>query len=267
VRDQEEAVTITLLVIGGGLGAIAAFAPRVEGIVEFGKDGFKFPVRARSAEKQIQQGKLIDADDLSKTLEDIKAALSPVGTPTITQEPPRAMSSGETEPDSVRAHTDTSAESAAPPAQRKVSLVDDAVVEMLALTAEERNLVRAEVVRMGHPDFREESDPRAIRRGDAGRSYRVHKVPQSNIRLWYRRLDKRNKPNPRPSLWFSSRKRNRTARDPREEGTPLCGAPLPGPGPGSAAVADGRGNRADGGMLLGVLHPVVVTDVSLRGAS
>lgn len=42
-------------------------------------------------------------------------------------------------------------------------------------------------------------------------------------------------------------------------------APL-GRGCGSAAVAEGRGYWADGGLLLDVLHPVVVTNVSLRRA-
>jgi len=43
-------------------------------------------------------------------------------------------------------------------------------------------------------------------------------------------------------------------------------APLLRRGCGSAAIAEGRGDRADGGMLLDVVHPVVVTNVSVRGA-
>jgi hypothetical protein len=46
----------------------------------------------------------------------------------------------------------------------------------------------------------------------------------------------------------------------------LVGAPLPGQGCSSAAVAHDWGDRADGGVLLDVNHPVVVTKVSLRGA-
>jgi hypothetical protein len=39
---------------------------------------------------------------------------------------------------------------------------------------------------MSRPDFQTDLDLRATRRGDAGRSYRMHRVPESDIRLWYR---------------------------------------------------------------------------------
>ena len=70
-----------------------------------------------------------------------------------------------------------------------MQLVDDAVVTIATLTNHERVQVQTEIARMSHPDFREEDEPRAIRAGDQGRSYRVHKVPDSNLRLWYRPLN------------------------------------------------------------------------------
>src|SRR5262249_23863288 len=48
-----------------------------------------------------------------------------------------------------------------------------------------------------------------------------------------------------------------------KRGCRLCGTPS-SQGSGSAAVAEGRGDRAGGGTLLDVLHPLVVTNVSLR---
>jgi hypothetical protein len=45
----------------------------------------------------------------------------------------------------------------------------------------------------------------------------------------------------------------------------VCGRPLL-VDCGSAAVAEGRGGRANAGVLLDVMHPVVVANVGLRGA-
>ncbi|OHU35945.1 hypothetical protein BKG80_19720 [Mycobacteroides chelonae] len=69
-----------------------------------------------------------------------------------------------------------------------MQIVQDAVVALSTLTMNERNQTQAEIARMNRLDFDERSDPRAIRTGDQGRSYRVHKVPGTNIRLWYRPL-------------------------------------------------------------------------------
>ncbi|OBB90340.1 hypothetical protein A5779_26285 [Mycolicibacterium peregrinum] len=70
-----------------------------------------------------------------------------------------------------------------------MQLVDDAVVTMATLSNAEVGLVRTEIARMSNPGFREEDDPRAIRPGDQGRSYRVRKVPGTDLRLWYRPLN------------------------------------------------------------------------------
>ena len=51
-----------------------------------------------------------------------------------------------------------------------------------------------------------------------------------------------------------------------KKGRPYAGRPFLVEVSGSAAVAEGRGDRADGGLLLDVVHPLVVTNVSLRGA-
>ncbi len=51
-----------------------------------------------------------------------------------------------------------------------------------------------------------------------------------------------------------------------KKGRPYAGRPFLGRGCGSATVAEGRGDRTDGGLLLDVVHPLVVTNVSLRGA-
>jgi hypothetical protein len=50
----------------------------------------------------------------------------------------------------------------------------------------EQVLVRTEVASMSRPDFQTDLDLRATRPGDAGRSYRMHRVPEADIRLWYR---------------------------------------------------------------------------------
>jgi hypothetical protein len=82
------------------------------------------------------------------------------------------------------------------PNRRRVILVDDAVIKLATLDAAEQSLVQAEIARMSNPDFRPESDQRGHRRGGGGRAYYVHTVPKSNLRLWYRQLDKRNPTDP-----------------------------------------------------------------------
>jgi hypothetical protein len=171
-------------VVGGVIGAgvilagLAAFFPRIQGVLKLGKN-IEIPVAASDAEKQIKQGRVVDEDELeaamkaleetlSRTAKAIEETLSrhnapQVGTPTVTQGPPS-------------------------PKRRSVALVDDAVVAMVQLEPSEQVRVRKEIARMSRPDFREEDDPRAIRAGDQGRSYRVHRVPETNLRLWYRPL-------------------------------------------------------------------------------
>lgn len=170
LKGLHAAVAIFLVIAGGGLAILAAFWSRVQGPVGFTRDGFSIPINAANrAEKQIEQGRLVDENKLEAASKALEEALSRyntsrVGTPTVTQGPPSA------------------------PTNRSVALVDDAVVTMATLDPREHALVRNEIARMSRSDFREEDDPRAIRAGDQGRSYRVHNVPNSNLRLWYRPL-------------------------------------------------------------------------------
>ena len=153
---------------------LAAFYSRVDGIVELGL--LKIPmVKARRAEKQVEQGQVVAGTNLEaagKALEETLSRynLSQFGTPTVTQEP---------------AFSDTNANRGPRPG-RDVLLVEDAVFTMATLTPHEQVLVRTEVARMSRPDFRTDLDPRATRPGDAVRSYRMHRVPEADIRLWYR---------------------------------------------------------------------------------
>lgn len=83
------------------------------------------------------------------------------------------------------------------PNRRNVILVDDAVIRMATLNLREQSLIQAEIARMSNLDFRPEADLQGHRRGGGGRAYFVHKVTGSpNLRLWYRRLDKRSPDDP-----------------------------------------------------------------------
>jgi hypothetical protein len=70
-----------------------------------------------------------------------------------------------------------------------VQLLDDAVATMATLSNYERVQVQTAIARMSSAGFQERLDPRAIRAEDQGRTYYVHRVPNTNIRLWYRPLD------------------------------------------------------------------------------
>lgn len=179
-------VAIFLIIVGGGLVILAAFWSRVNGPVGLTKDGFSIPIDAANrAEQQLQQGKVVDADDTLGIVDTFEAVLSQHGARAVKEgQPPREIAPPQQEPEQEP--------TAEPPRWRlgrNVQLVDDAVVTIATLTNHERVQVQTEIARMSHPDFREEDDPRAIRAGDQGRSYRVHKVPDSNLRLWYRPLN------------------------------------------------------------------------------
>jgi hypothetical protein len=181
LKGVPEAVAIFVVIVGFALVVLAGFWSRAKK-VKLGKDGFELELDA--AEKKLQQGDLVDADNVPAAVEAVKEAVSQFGTPTVSQGP--------------------SPEGIAPPEQpeselpderrpwrlgRNVVLVDDAVVTMAKLENAEAVQVQVEIARMSHPDFREEDDPRAIRSGDQGRSYRVHTVPGTDLRLWYRPLN------------------------------------------------------------------------------
>ena len=160
---------------------LAAFYSHIDGIVELGL--LKIPmVKARRAEKQIEQGQVVAGNNLEHARKALEEALSrynvsQTGTPTLTRQPaPSEME---------RESSDTNADRGPRPG-RNVLLVEDAVFTMATLTPHEQVLVRTEVARMSRPDFRTDLDLRATRRDDAPRSYRMHRVPECDIRLWYR---------------------------------------------------------------------------------
>jgi hypothetical protein len=188
------------VLVGLLLVVLAAFYSHVDGIVELGL--LKIPmVKARRAEKQIEQGQLVAEDNLEGARNALEEALSrynvsQFGTATVTQEPALSETEGTPNADAERASsestTDTERESSYTNADRgprlghNVLLVEDAVITMATFTPHQQVLVRTEVARMSRPDFQTHLDLRATRPSDTGRSYRMHRVPESDIRLWYR---------------------------------------------------------------------------------
>jgi hypothetical protein len=188
------------VLVGLLLVVLAAFYSHIDGIVELGL--LKIPmVKARRAEKQIEQGQVVAGNNLEGARKALEEALSrynvsQFGTPTVTQEPalsetedtPNAdaePASSESTGDTERESSDTNADRG-PRLGRNVLLVENAVFTMATLTPHEQVLVRTEVARMSRPDFHTDLDLRATRPRDAGRSYRMHRVPEADIRLWYR---------------------------------------------------------------------------------
>ena len=188
------------VLVGLLLVVLAAFYSHIDGIVELGL--LKIPVvKARRAEKQIEQGQVVAGNNLEGARKALEEALSrynvsQFGTPTVTQEPalsetedtPNAdaePASSESTGDTERESSDTNADRG-PRLGRNVLLVENAVFTMATLTPHEQVLVRTEVARMSRPDFQTDLDLRATRPRDAGRSYRMHRVPEADIRLWYR---------------------------------------------------------------------------------
>jgi hypothetical protein len=173
------------------LGVLAAFYSRVDGIVELGL--LKMPmVKVRRAEKQIEQGQVVAGDNLEGARKALEEALSrynvsQFGTPTATQQPALSETDDTPNADAEPASSESSGDAdRGPRLGRNVLLVEDAVFTMATLTPHEQVLVRTEVARMSRPDFQTDLDLRATRPGDAGRSYRMHRVPEADIRLWYR---------------------------------------------------------------------------------
>jgi hypothetical protein len=171
LKGLPDAVAIAMLLLGGSLVALAAFWSRIQGTVELSKDGLKFPVGAVDrGEKQLEQSKVVDAESIGQRVEALEWLLRAETWPPIF--------GGTVLPSAP-----------AGPQTRNVQLVDDAVATMLTLTDRERTQVEAEIARISQLDFQVGADPRAIRPGDHGRSYHVHKVPDTTIRLWYRQSD------------------------------------------------------------------------------
>jgi hypothetical protein len=169
--DKDWKATGGVLGFGVLLALCGCFYSRIDGIVQF--LGLKIPIgRARRAEKQVADGQVVAGADVEGARKAVEEALSKYnvtqfGNATLTQSPPPAQA-------------------------RDVQVVADAVATMATLSDDEADRVEAEIARMSRPDFREESDPRAIRAGDQGRSYRVHMVPKTDLRLWYRPLDEKH---------------------------------------------------------------------------
>ncbi|WP_441961466.1 hypothetical protein [Mycolicibacterium houstonense] len=190
LKGLPELLASLLFIAGVLLAVLAAFWSRIQGTVEFTKDGAKIPIgAARRAEEQAQRGEFVAAEKVPAAVEAVEDAVSQFGTPTVSQLRPhgseeRSPAPRQEEPDS-RAAEEPSRISRG----RNVQLVDDAVVTMATLTDHERSQVQAEIARMSHPDFREEADARGIRVRERGRSYRVHRVPNTDLRLWYRPLN------------------------------------------------------------------------------
>jgi hypothetical protein len=149
-------VLVGLLVV-----VLAAFYPRLDGLVELGL--LKIPaVDARRAEKQLERGMVVAGSDLEATRKALEQTVSRhrdarYGTPAAT---PGA-----------------------------VVIAELAVLVMATLRPDVQLLVHAEIARMGRPDFRPHLDPGPSRPVDAARSYRMHRVPDCDVRLWYRQRD------------------------------------------------------------------------------
>ncbi|MGY4869792.1 hypothetical protein [Mycolicibacterium elephantis] len=209
--EQDDVVAGGFVAAGVLLVLVAAFFPWIEGTIELA--GMKLPVGARRAEKQLEQGKVVDASAAESAWKAIEQTLSefqvtPVDKPPVKPELPPTGAGPERqrprrpEPGELETRSESPgppriparAEPAPPPRRevnartRSVQLVDDAVVTMGTLTADERRSVLTEIARMSGPEFQPESDPKAIRRGDGGRAYHVRRVGGTNLRLWYRPL-------------------------------------------------------------------------------
>ena len=147
------------------LGVLAAFFSRIDRLVELGL--LKIPTgKARRAERQVEQGRVVFGHQLeaaTRALEETLArhhvAPAPSGDPDTGRDRGRGL---------------------------QVLFAEDAVFTMATLAPQEQGLVRAEVAHMSRPGFPMKLDPRATRPGETERSYRMHRVPETDIRLWYR---------------------------------------------------------------------------------
>lgn len=148
------------------VGVLAAFFSRTDRLVELGL--LRLPAgKARRAERKVEQGRVVFGNRLeaaTKALEE-----------TLAHHHVAPASTGDLDA------------GCGPGPGAQVLLAEDAVFTMATLAPQEQVLVRAEVDRMSRPDFPMKLDPRATRPGETERSYRMHRVPDTDIRLWYRR--------------------------------------------------------------------------------
>jgi hypothetical protein len=160
--------------VGVLLVVLAAFYSHLDGMVELGF--LKTPtIKARRAERQVEQGRVVAAHNLEESRRALGEALAryhdaALGTPNF----PQHLASG------------SPYSNGGPPASRNVLLAEDAVFAIATLPPHEQVLVRTEVAQMSRLDFRSDLDLHATRPSDDERAYLMHRVPESGIRLWYR---------------------------------------------------------------------------------
>lgn len=142
-----------VFVILGALAVLAAaFYPRVDHWVELGL--LKVPhAIAHRAESQLGEGRVVAAADLEDTLTALRQTLA-------------------------LHHV--------PAGAADVMLADDAVFSAAALGPRDQAVLIGELARMASVEFRVDLDLREIPRGSATRTYRMHRLPDSDVRVWYR---------------------------------------------------------------------------------
>ncbi|MGV9945284.1 hypothetical protein [Rhodococcus aetherivorans] len=183
--DEEEAVTLGLLLFGSILAVIAAVVTRIEGTLKIGKDGAEIPIEAANrAERQLNRGEWVRAEQLEEAVEAVEQAPQQIKKEDASRQ--------------IEAEKSTSAAASEKPSgpdtttverlHRQLIIVDDVVVNLATLTENERQLVTHQFEIMSEPDFDPSSDKRAHRAGQGGHAYYVRRVPGTLIRIWYREL-------------------------------------------------------------------------------
>jgi hypothetical protein len=162
---NDQLVGAFFLFAGLVLVVLAAFFSRVDGIVELGL--LRIPaVKARRAEHQLARGRVVDAHHVDEARRAVEGALAGYHVAQVRS---------------------TAGPAAAPQSEgRQLLVVEDAVVMMATLTPRELQLVGVELDRLSRVDYQTDSDLHTTRPGGAGRSYLMHRVPECDVRLWYR---------------------------------------------------------------------------------
>lgn len=182
--DEEEAVTIGLLLPGTILAVMAAFGSRINGTVKISKEGAEIPIEAARAERQLDRGEWVGAERLEEAVEAVEQAPQQV----MKQESPRQIEPPENASTAESGKPSGPDTTAVERPRRRLILANDAVVNVATLTSSEKKLVLDQLMLMNDPDFDPVSDLRAHRPGQGGHAYYVRRVPGTNIRIWYREL-------------------------------------------------------------------------------
>ncbi|MGD1254778.1 hypothetical protein ACKUT9_11055 [Mycobacterium seoulense] len=156
LKGLNEVVAVVLAFIGGAIVTMAAFWSRIHGDIEVNRDGFKISI-AR-AEGQVEQSKPIPGIEPRPLGGSIIGGGVPIPGQTAmpTQEP-----------------------------AREVRVVPDVLSGLMMLAEGEMAQVVMALFNMRTPDFHVEADPVTTAEG---RPYRVHTVPDTDIKVWYRPL-------------------------------------------------------------------------------